>query len=86
MLEIKNCPPNIKFNEVAHRIPGFSGADIENLLNEAALLAARANRKVVELEDIDEAVDRVMMGPAKRTRKVTAKERKIIAYHEAVTL
>lgn len=79
----KKLSDQVKYNEVAQRIPGFSGADIENLLNEAALLAARANRKVIELQDIDEAVDRVMMGPAKRTRKVTDKERKIIAYHEA---
>ncbi|MDY0210355.1 MAG: ATP-dependent zinc metalloprotease FtsH [Acholeplasma sp.] len=79
----KKVSPNVKFEDVAHRIPGFSGADIENLLNEAALLAARANRKVIELPDIDEAVDRVMMGPAKRSRKVTEHERKVISYHEA---
>lgn len=79
----KKISPDIKFEDISHRIPGFSGADIENLLNEAALLAARANRKVVELVDIDEAVDRVLMGPAKRSRKVTEKERKIISYHEA---
>ena len=79
----KKLSPEIKFEDIAHRIPGFSGADIENLLNEAALLAARANRKVIELHDIDEAVDRVLMGPAKRSRKVTEKEKKIISYHEA---
>ena len=79
----KKVSPDVKYEDVAHRIPGFSGADIENLLNEAALLAARANRKVIELTDIDEAVDRVLMGPAKRSRKVTEKERKIISYHEA---
>lgn len=79
----KKVSANIKFEDVAHRIPGFSGADIENLLNEAALLAARANRKVIEISDIDEAVDRVMMGPAKKSRKVTEHERKVISYHEA---
>ena len=79
----KQFSPNVKFDEVAQRIPGFSGADIENLLNEAALLAARANRKVIEIADIDEAMDRVMMGPAKKTRKITAKERIMIAHHEA---
>ena len=75
--------PNVHFNEVAQRIPGFSGAEIANLLNEAALLAARANRKVIELQDIDEAVDRVLMGPAKKTRKYSEKERTMVAHHEA---
>ena len=75
--------PNVHFNEVAQRIPGFSGAEIENLLNEAALLAARANRKVIELSDIDEAVDRVLMGPAKKSRKYSEKERIMVAHHEA---
>lgn len=79
----KKVSPDVKYEDVAHRIPGFSGADIENLLNEAALLAARQNRKVIELQDIDEAVDRVLMGPAKRSRKVTEHERKVISYHEA---
>ncbi len=75
--------PNVHFNEVAQRIPGFSGAEIANLLNEAALLAARANRKVIELADIDEAVDRVLMGPAKKSRKYSEKERIMVAHHEA---
>ena len=75
--------PNVHFDEIAQRIPGFSGAEIANLLNEAALLAARANRKVIELQDIDEAVDRVLMGPAKKTRKYTDKERNMVAHHEA---
>lgn len=79
----KKISPDVKFEDIAHRIPGFSGADIENLLNEAALLAARANRKTIEINDIDEAVDRVLMGPAKKSRKVTEKERRIISYHEA---
>ncbi len=75
--------PSVHFNEVAQRIPGFSGAEIANLLNEAALLAARANRKVIELQDIDEAVDRVLMGPAKKSRKYSEKERIMVAHHEA---
>ena len=75
--------PNVHFNEVAQRIPGFSGAEIANLLNEAALLAARANRKVIELQDIDEDVDRVLMGPAKKSRKYSEKERVMVAHHEA---
>ncbi|MDE7100507.1 MAG: ATP-dependent zinc metalloprotease FtsH, partial [Anaeroplasmataceae bacterium] len=79
----KNLDSNIKLDEVAQRIPGFSGADIENLLNEAALLAARNNRKIILSQDIDEAIDRVLMGPAKKSKKYTEKERKLVAYHEA---
>ena len=79
----KKIEPTIKFDEVAQRIPGFSGADIENLLNEAALLAARDNRKVINVHDIDEAVDRVMMGPAKKSKKYTERERKLVAIHES---
>ncbi len=79
----KHFDSTVNFKEIAHRIPGFSGADIENLLNEAALLAARQNRKVINVFDIDEAIDRVMMGPAKKTRKMTEKERQIVAFHEA---
>ena len=67
----KHLDPSIKFDEVAQRIPGFSGADIENLLNEAALLAARDNRKIINIQDIDEAMDRVLMGPAKKSKKYT---------------
>ena len=79
----KHIDPAVKFDEIASRTPGFSGADIENLLNEAALLAARENRKIITVQDIDEAIDRVMMGPAKKSRKYTEKERRLVAYHEA---
>lgn len=79
----KHLNPGINLHEVAQRTPGFSGADIENLLNEAALLAARDNRKIIELADIDEAIDRVMMGPAKKSKKYTEKERKLVAIHES---
>ena len=79
----KHLEPNVKLHEVAQRIPGFSGADIENLLNEAALLAARANRKVINIQDIDEAIDRVMMGPAKKSKKYTEHEKKLVAIHES---
>ncbi len=79
----KKLDPQIKFSDVAMRIPGFTGADIENLLNEAALLAARENRTVITLADIDEAADRVTMGPAKRSRKYSPKEKEMVAYHEA---
>ena len=63
----KHIDSSVKLEEIAQRTPGFSGADIENLLNEAALLAARNNRKVIVTADIDEAIDRVMMGPAKKS-------------------
>ncbi len=79
----KHLDSNINLNDIAQRIPGFSGADIENLLNEAALLAARNNRKVITTPDIDEAIDRVMMGPAKKSKKYTEHEKKLVAFHEA---
>jgi cell division protease FtsH len=67
---------------IARRTPGFSGADLANVLNEAALLAARKNEKVINDADLDEAIDRVMAGPQKRTRVMSAMEKKITAYHE----
>ena len=79
----KKIDPKVKLGEFALRIPGFSGADIENLLNEAALLAARDNRTLISGNDMDEAVDRVMMGPAKKSRKYSPDEKKTVAYHEA---
>ncbi|MCF7924352.1 MAG: ATP-dependent zinc metalloprotease FtsH [Candidatus Izimaplasma sp.] len=79
----KKINPDITFKEIARRTPGFTGADLENLMNEAALLAARENKPQIELDHIDEAVDRVMMGPAKKSRVFTKKEKNIIAHHEA---
>ena len=65
------------------RTPGFSGADLENLLNEAALLAVRRNKNAITMDEIDEATDRVLLGPAKTTRKSTDKDKRLTAYHEA---
>ena len=79
----KKISPKVTFGEIARRTPGFTGADLENLLNEAALLAARENKENIKLYHIDEAVDRVMMGPAKKSRVFTQKEREFIAHHEA---
>ena len=79
----KKINPAITFEEIAKRTPGFTGADLENLMNEAALLAARENKKQIEMPHVDEAVDRVMMGPAKKSRVISKKERNIIAFHEA---
>ena len=78
----KKLSPKINLEDIAKRTPGFSGADLENLLNEAALLAARENRKEIKIYDIDEAIDRVMMGPAKRSRKYNEQEKKSVSYHE----
>ncbi len=73
----------VTLKNLAKRTPGFSGADLENLLNEAALLAVRRNKESITMSEIDEATDRVLMGPAKKSKKYTESERKIVAYHEA---
>ena len=74
---------DVNFANIAKRTPGFSGAELENTLNEAAILAVRANKSKISKEDIDEAIDRVMGGPAKKSRIITPKEKKLVAYHEA---
>ncbi len=79
----KTFAKNIKLENIAKRTVGFSGADLENLLNEAALLAVRRNKKSITMAEIDEAHDRVLMGPAKVTKKYTEQEKKTVAYHEA---
>jgi len=79
----KTLDKNVTLEFLAKRTPGFSGADLENLLNEAALLAVRRNKKKITMEEIDEATDRVLMGPAKVTKKYTDKEKQLVAYHEA---
>ncbi|MDD3241249.1 MAG: ATP-dependent zinc metalloprotease FtsH [Bacilli bacterium] len=73
----------ITLQNLAKRTPGFSGADLENLLNEAALLAVRRNKDFITMSEIDEATDRVLMGPAKKSKKYTEEERKLVSYHEA---
>jgi cell division protease FtsH len=78
----KPLAKSVNLKTVARRTPGFVGADLENLLNEAALVAARANRKEILPEDIDEAADRVVMGPERRSRVISAAEKRITAYHE----
>ena len=79
----KKFDKGVSFDAVARRTPGFSGAELENILNEAALLAARDNRTSINMQDIDEATDRVMMGPAKKSRAISEREKNIIAHHEA---
>lgn len=79
----KKFTSDVNFDNIAQRTPGFSGAELANVLNEAALLAVRQNHKLITLEDVDEAIDRVIGGPAKKSRKYTEKERKLVAYHES---
>lgn len=79
----KTFSPNVSLDNIAKRTVGFSGADLENLLNEAALLAVRRNKNQITMAEIDEAHDRVMMGPAKKSHKYTEKEKRTVAYHEA---
>lgn len=81
----KNKPlhESVSLKTIAMRTPGFSGADLENLLNEAALIAARHDRKEIDKFDVDEAIDRVIAGPAKKSRVISEKERQIVAYHES---
>ncbi len=79
----KTLADNITLENLSKRTPGFSGADLENLLNEAALLAVRRNKDKITMSEIDEATDRVLMGPAKTSRKYSESDRKLVAYHEA---
>lgn len=74
---------DVKLDELAKSTPGFTGADLENLLNEAALLAARKNKRKIETDEIKEATFKVIMGPEKRSRVISDKEKKLTAYHEA---
>jgi cell division protease FtsH len=74
---------DVKLEVVAKRTPGFSGADLENLLNEAALLTARRNKKEITMKEIDDAIDRILAGTEKKSRRVSEKEQRIVAYHEA---
>ena len=78
----KPISEDVKLNEVAKRTPGFTGADLANVLNEAALLTARSGKKFIDSLILDEAIDRVIAGPQKRTRLMSEKERLITAYHE----
>ena len=81
----KNKPlaSDVDLKVVAQQTPGFVGADLENVLNEAALVAARRNKKKIDASDIDEAEDRVIAGPSKKDRTISQKEREMVAYHEA---
>ena len=81
----KNKPlaDDVDLSVIARRSPGYTGADLQNLLNEAALLAARANKEKIEMEDVEEGIDRVLMGPERKSRLISEDEKLTIAYHEA---
>ncbi len=84
-VHIKGKPlaPNVNLNVLARSCPGFVGADLENLVNEAAILAARQNKKVISQPEFEEAIERVIAGPERKSRLISAEEKKIVAYHEA---
>ena len=79
----KQLDESVNFENISKRTVGFSGADIENIMNEAAILAIRAGREKITVDDIDEAIDRRVAGPAKSSRSLTKKEKEMIAYHES---
>ncbi len=79
----KPLAKNISLNVLARRTPGFTGADLANMVNESALLSARHNKKAIDMKELEEAIDRVVAGPEKKNRLISDKEKKTIAYHEA---
>ena len=79
----KPLEPNVDLASIARSTPGFVGADLENLVNEAAILAARRNKKVITQEEFEESIERVIAGPERKSRLISAEEKRIIAYHEA---
>lgn len=79
----KPLAPNVDLNLLARATPGFVGADLENLVNEAAILAARGNKKVINQPDFEEAIERVIAGPERKSRLISTEEKMIVAYHEA---
>ena len=78
----KKLASDVNLEELSKRCPGFSGADLENVLNEGAILAVRENRKEITMDDLGEAIDRVMMGPAKKSKKYSENEKRLVSYHE----
>jgi cell division protease FtsH len=84
-VHVRNVPmaPNVDLKVLARGTPGFSGADLMNLVNEAALLAARRNKRLVTMAEFEDAKDKVMMGAERRSMAMTQEEKKLTAYHEA---
>jgi cell division protease FtsH len=85
LIHTKNKPlaENVKLKIIAQRTPGFSGADLANLVNEAAILSARGGKKIIGMEELTQSIEKVILGPERRSRAINEKEKKIIAYHEA---
>src|ERR1700682_6001091 len=83
-VHVRNKPLEaaVDLDVLARQTPGFSGADLSNLVNEAAILAARANRKVIGMDELEEAIARIVAGPERRSRRISEKEKEVIAYHE----
>jgi ATP-dependent metalloprotease FtsH len=79
----KPLEPTVDLEVIAKQTPGFSGADLANVVNEAAILAARRNKKKISLSELEESIDRVLLGPERKSRVISQKEKEIIAYHEA---
>jgi len=79
----KPLAKDVNLRRVAERTPGFSGADLQNVINEASILAARRNKKIVDMEDMFEAIEKVMLGPERKSRVLSEREKRITAYHEA---
>lgn len=79
----KPLEPEVDLGSIARGTPGFVGADLENLINEGAILAARRNKKAITQEDLEDAIERVVMGPERKSRLISQEEKRIIAYHEA---
>jgi cell division protease FtsH len=79
----KPLDPNVELDVIARRTPGFTGADLANVINEGALLTARRGKKAITMLELEEAIDRVVAGPERRTRLISDREKKVIAYHEA---
>ncbi|HQD40349.1 MAG TPA: ATP-dependent zinc metalloprotease FtsH [Bacillota bacterium] len=79
----KPLAPDVDLAVLARRTPGFTGADLENLMNEAAILTARKGKKTIEMSECEEAIDRVLMGPERKSRVISEQDRKVFAYHEA---
>src|SRR5690606_2595134 len=75
--------PDVDMSVIAGQTPGMVGADLENLVNEAAILTARRNKRMIGMEELVESIERVMAGPARRSRVLTPEDRKVVAYHEA---
>jgi cell division protease FtsH len=84
-IHVKGKPlsENIKLRTIAERTPGFSGADLANLVNEAAILSARREKKIIEMQELTESIEKVILGPERRSKVINQKEKEIIAYHEA---